>query len=202
MRRLLNPRNDNIVELAPGERPERKQLVEQLFAQHGRALRLFFRGRLVPQEKIDDLVQELFTRLMAAQGLEEKMSAATGSNRSYLLTMASGLDVDQQRKWHLQEAYDKAQREVEAEKTDERTPERIVAAQLELEALKTVLMRMPLNWRVALVLQRLRNMSYEDIALHMGVTRRQVERYLRRAVQRIREAQRKSEAKGGNGRAE
>ena len=196
MRRLNAPRNDNIIELDSRERPSRRQLVEQLFAQHGRALRVFLRGRSVRLEEIEDVVQEVFTRLMSAQRLEEKMTAATGSNRSYLMSMASGLISDRRRKRQVRTAYAEAQEEIDSERVDERTPERIVAAQLELEAVRAVILNLPLNWRVALLLQRLRNLSYEQIALHMGVTVRQVERYLYRATRRIQKARRKIKAAG------
>ena len=136
MSRLFTPRNDNIIDLASRERPGRRQLVEQLFDRHAKALRLFLLGWSVPQE------------------------------------------------------------EIEQERMDERTPERIVAAQLELEAMRSVIKDMRLNWRVAFVLQRFGNMSYEDIALHMGVTVRQVERYMVRAMRRIREARKKIKAAG------
>ena len=96
----------------------------------------------------------------------------------------------------MHNAYAQAQRQLEAGRAEERTPERIVAAQLELEAIRAVIQEMPLNWRVALALQRFRNMSYEKIALHMGVTVRQVERYLYRAAQRLHKARRKIEAAG------
>lgn len=196
MRRLNTPGSDNVIELAASERPERKQLVTQLFVQHGQALRLFLRGRSVPGNEIEDFVQELFTRLMGAQRLEEKMSAATGSNRSYLLTVANGLIVDHRRKQQRRNAYTAVQWEIESARIDELTPERIVAAQLELEAFKAVILKMPLHWQVPFVLQRFRNMSYEDIALHMGVTVKQVEHYLRRAMRRIHRAQQKIEEAG------
>ena len=80
---------------------------------------------------------------------------------------------------------------------DELSPERIVAAQLELEAIRSVILDMPLNWRVALLLQRFRNMSYEEIALHMGVEVKQVDNYLVRALRRLRKARRKIETAGG-----
>ena len=153
-------------------------------------------GWSVPQDQVDDLVQELFTRLMGVDGLEQKMSARTGSNRSYLLTMANNMIVDRQRKSQVRKAYLAEQREIEPRRMDERTPERIVAAQLELEAMRSVIRNMRLNWRVAFVLQRFGNMSYEDIAIHMGVTVRQVERYMVRAMRRIREERRKIEAAG------
>lgn len=196
MRRSSAPRNYNVVELGSRERPARKQLVEQLFAQHGRALRVFLRGRSVRREEIEDVVQEVFTRLMGVRGLEEKMTAEMGSNRAYLLSMASGLISDRWRKQRVRTAYAFAQGEIDSERVDERTPERVVAAQLELEAMRAVILNMPLNWRVALLLQRLRDMSYEQIALHMGVSVRQVERYLYRATRRLRKARRSIETTG------
>ena len=193
---LIAPRKNNVIDLASRERPGRKQLVEQLFDQHTGALRLFLRGRSVPQDQIEDLVQELFKRLMSVDRLEEKMSDSTGSSRSYLLTMANNMIAERQRKLRVRNAYAAAQRGIESERIDDRTPERIVAAQLELEAMKAVIKDMRLNWRVAFVLQRFRNMSYEDIALHMGVTKKQVDNYIVRAMRRIREARRKIEAAG------
>ena len=196
MSRPIASRNDNIVNLASRKRPGRRQLVEQLFDEHARVLRLFLLGWSVPQDQVDDLVQDLFTRLMGVDQLEEKMSDRTGSNRSYLLTMANNMLVDRQRKSQVRRAYVAEQRDNDLERMDERTPERIVAAQLELEAMRSVIRNMRLNWRVAFVLQRFGNMSYEDIAIHMGVTVRQVERYMVRAMRRIREERSKIEAAG------
>lgn len=193
---LFDPRKDNVIELASRGRPGRRQLVEQLFERHARGLRLFLRGRSVPQDQVEDLVQELFTRLMGVERLEEKMSDSTGSSRSYLLTMANNMIVDRQRRSRVRRAYAAEQREIGHERVEERTPERIVAAQLELEAVKAVIMDMRLNWRLAIVLQRFGNMSYEDIASHMGVTVKQVENYIVRAMRRIRKARRKIESAG------
>ena len=193
---LFDPRKDNVIELASRGRPGRRQLVEQLFDRHARGLRLFLRGRSVPHDRIEDLVQELFTRLMGVERLEEKMSDSTGSSRSYLLTMANNMIVDGQRRSRVRRAYAAEQQEIEHERVEERTPERIVAAQLELEAIKAVIMEMRLNWRLAIVLQRFGNMSYEDIASHMGVTVKQVENDIVRGMRRIRKARRKIESAG------
>ena len=193
---VSKPRSNNIVGLTSRDRPQRRQLVKQLFDRHARALRVFLHGRSVPEDEIEDFVQELFTRLMGAQRLEEKMAAASGSNRSYLLTMANNLIVDKQRKSQVRKAYATEQQGFEYQRMDERTPERIVAAQLELEATKAVILDMRPHWRAVLVLQRFHNMSYEDIALHMGVTKMQAENYMRQALRRIRKARRKIEAAG------
>lgn len=196
MSRSLTPPIDNVVDLASRGSSSRRQLIEKLFRQHARAVRLYLRGRSVPPDEIEDLVQELFARLLGVKGVEERMTNASGSVRSFLLTMAHNLVVDRQRKRQVRTAYAEAQREIDSEHLDERTPERIVAAQMELEIIKAVLLTMPLHWRVALVLQRVRDMSYEEIALHMGVTVKQVEHYLRRGMRRIRKAQQKIKATG------
>lgn len=135
-------------------------------------------------------------RLMNLPKLEEKMADASGSNRSYLLTMANNLVVDRQRTAHVRNTYATAQRGFEYQRMDERTPERIVAAQLELEAIRSVILDMRPHWRAVLVLQRFHNMNYEEIARHMGVTKTQAENYMRRALRRIRKARRKIEAAG------
>ena len=192
----MNRRKDNIIDLASAQRSSRKRVVQALFDRHAEALRLFLLGRSVAPDEIEDLLQELFTRLMGAHRLEEKMADSTGSSRSYLLTMANGLMVDRWRKEQVRKAHAAAVREVDQGPTDEHSPERIVAAQMELEAIKAVILDMPLNWRVALLLQRMRNMSYEDIALHMGVQVKQVDNYLVRALRRLRKARRKIEAAG------
>ena len=196
MSRLFASGNKNVIDLALHERPGRRKLVEQLFDEHARALRHFLLGWSIPPDEIDDVVQELFSRLLGVERLEEKMSDSTGSSRSYLLTMANNLIVDRRRKLQVRNAYAAEQRGIESESVDERTPERIIAAELELEAMRSVIKNMRLNWRVAFVLQRFGNLSYEEIALHMGVSVRQVDRYLVRAMRRIREAQRKIKAAG------
>ena len=192
----MNPRKDNIVDLAAAKQTSRKRVVEQLFERHAGALRLFLSARSVGSDETEDVLQELFTRLMGTHGLEEKMADSTGSNRSYLLSMANGLMVDRWRKQQVRDAYREDQSEIGQGDVDTRSPEQIVAAQLELEAIKAVILDMPLNWRVALLLQRMRNMSYEEIALHMGVQVKQVDNYLVRALRRLRKARRKFEAAG------
>ena len=196
MSTLSPPKKDNVIDLASQASPGRKQLVEQLFARHAPALRRFLRGRSVRPEEIEDVVQELFARLMDMRRLEEKMSDSTGSSRSYLVTMANNLLVDRLRKRQLRDSYGQAQHEIEAGGSDERSPERIVAAQLELEIMKAAIMDMPLNWRVAFVLLRFRNLSYQDIASHMGVQVKQVDNYIVGAMQRLRKARKKIQAAG------
>ena len=84
----------------------------------------------------------------------------------------------------------------EVEPVDERTPEQIVAAQMELEVMKSVIMEMRPTWRQAFVLHRFRNLRYEDIALEMGMTVKQVENAIAQAMKRIRKAKRRMDKVG------
>ena len=187
---------DNVIDLASRGQPGRKRLVGQLFDEHAHAIRVFLKGRLVPPDEIEDLVQDLFARLMKVKRLEEKMSASSGSNRSYLLTMANNLVVDMHRKAGIRSNYAARQRGMDNDRIDERTPEEIVAAQLELETVRAVIMEMRPRWRQAFVLHRFRNLSYEDIALHMGITVKQVENCIAQAMKRLRKARRRIESAG------
>lgn len=178
------------------KKPERRRLVEQLFERHARALRFFLRGRTVPPDQIDDITQELFAHLMVVNGLEKKMSDSSGSNRSYLLTMANNMLANKHRKLRVRRAYSAVQLAVESERTEEHSPERIVEAQLELEAIKAVILDMRPHWRAAFVLHRFHNMNYEEIALYMGLTKKQVEHYILRALGKLQSARRKIQAAG------
>ena len=78
-----------------GERAGRRQLVEQLFDQHVGVLRLFLRGWPVSQEETEDVVQELFTRLMALDRLEQKMADSTRRVRLLRYGVAVPQNLDQ-----------------------------------------------------------------------------------------------------------
>ena len=92
--------------------------------------------------------------------------------------------------------YAARQKGVPSDHIDERTPEEIVTAQLVLEAMRAVILEMRPRWRQAFVLHRFRNMSYEDIALHMDLTVKQVENCIAQAMKRIRKARRRIESAG------
>lgn len=181
---------EKVVSLPSRKKLRRRQLVEKLFGRHARALCVFLRGRSVPEEQIDDITQEVFAHLMVVNGLEEKMSDSLGSNRSYLLTMANNMLANRHRKSRVRRAYSAAQLAVERERRDEHSPERIVEAQLELEAIKAVILGMRPHWRAAFVLHRFHNLNYGEIAVYMGLTKKQVEHYILRALRKLRQARR------------
>ena len=70
------------------------------------------------------------------------MPDSAGSSRPYLFTMVNNMNVDGQRNVRVRHAYAEAQRQTESGRVEEQTPERIVEAQLELEAME----RLALYW--------------------------------------------------------
>ncbi|WIO73627.1 RNA polymerase sigma factor [Porticoccaceae bacterium LTM1] len=184
-------KSDNVINLSSRQKQGRQQLVKQLFDEYAPMIRRFYLARLMPEDEVDDLVQELFSRLIALDGLEMKMSPETGSNLSFFLTMANNMVVDLQRKAMTRKDYVVREKNSEAERVNEQTPEVIVSALRDLEAMKSVILRMRPAWRKAFILSRFNNMSYQDIAEYMDVTLKQVEHFISQAMAKIRKAERK-----------
>src|SRR5690606_8321859 len=77
----------NVVDLACSRKKTiKKQLLDELYAEHSSALRAFLQARLRLHEDVDVVVQEVFSKLAAlAEGeLRGKLSAGTGSNRAFV----------------------------------------------------------------------------------------------------------------------
>ena len=67
------------------------------------------RGWLISPEETEDVVQEIFARLMGMDKLEERLPESTQRMRSYLLTMTNNLIVDRKRKSQVRNAFVAAQ---------------------------------------------------------------------------------------------
>ena len=127
-------------------------------------------GRLSRSEDVDDMAQEVYLRLLRARRLD-----LVRSPRSYLYRVAVNVAEEwrlraPQAKEHLSEPLESmtsADDPAEAMRQAER--DRAVRRALEL---------LPLASRTALVLHTRDGMTYEQIAAHMGVTRRAVKRYV------------------------
>lgn len=180
----------NVVDLTRRQQQTKAQLLEHVFQKHVAGLRNFIRGHMVPEEDLEDVVQDVFARLMSFGDLEAKLSANSGSNRAFILSIANNLIVDQVRRKRVRRNYDAKQQMDEAEKAYEISPEASVSASRELEFMKQVIMEMRPTWRNAFVLNRFKHMSYRQVADSMGVSLKQVEHFMAKAIDRIQKAER------------
>ena len=165
-------------------------MLERLFGEHRSALRGFLRVRLGADDEVDDVMQDVFIRLAKMEGLEERLPEGGETNRSFLCAVANNLVLDLERRRAVRRRY--ADTERAADDGDggvhHQTPERFAEMGEDVDWLKQVLMGMKPTWRDAFILNRLQHKSYREVAVEMGVTNKQVERFMKSALTHLQKA--------------
>ena len=135
-------------------------------------------GRLQRKEDVDDMAQEVYLRLLRVRDLD-----LVRSPRSYLYRIA----VNVAEEWRLRapQAWDHSA-PLDALEADEE-PEKETELEQRDAAVQSALAKLPLAARTALVLQLRDGLTYEQIAEHMGVTRRAVKRYVANGYAELRQ---------------
>jgi len=156
----------------------KKALVERLFAEHGGALRTFFYRRVHHRPDAAELAQEVYLRMLRIRDID-----AIRNPEAYLYTVASNL---------AQEHRALAQRHVTAIDIDDATGPELIAelpgvmGQVDtvqrVNRLREVLQQLSPKCRAAVVLQYWHGMSYEEIAVQLGVSTHMVKKYLSQAL--------------------
>lgn len=156
---------------------------------HPLLLQILGRRLPVPAD-VSDLAQEVYLRLLRVDKLD-----LVQDPRAYLCRIAVNIASE----WRLRMARLPTT-------PSEDLPEDALPAAEDLEqwldkqqnrdAVKAALVALPLHHRTALVLHVTKDLSYPQIAEHMGVTGRQVKRYLARAYDRLRREMIEAEISG------
>lgn len=186
---MLENSKSNVVDLSGRRGEAKEQVLERLFREHGAALRAFLRMRRVGNEELEDIVQDVFVRLARMNDLRERLPPGEQRNRAFLFTVANNLLVDQRRHQRLQRQYlqEQAAMSDETENTGE-SPELAALAREQLDHLRGVIMNLHPKWRESFILTRFMHKSYRQAADEMGVSVRQIERYVTKALVKIRKA--------------
>ena len=116
------------------------------------------------------------------------MTEGKGSCRAYLFTIGNNLVLDLKRKRLVRSEYAQEKYELDLEHAGEASPETIVAAREELAVVKEAIMAMPPMWRKVFLLSRVELMSYRNIAEQRGVSVKQIEKYMSKALRCVRDA--------------
>lgn len=163
----------NAESLAPGA-PSRAEAVEQLFRDHNQRLLRFLTARLSNHQEAREIAQEAYVRL-----LQLDQSQAIGFLRAFLFKTAANLATDRLRHRrvvrHVQEL-DSTEFDVFG------PPEGKVAAEQDLDVLKTALEELPPRCREAFLLARLSDLTSDQIARRVGVSTRTIREYVVRAT--------------------
>ena len=162
--------------------------LEQLFATHAQGLVRFLKRKVNSPEDAEDIAQNAFIRIqrLAEQG-------ELDNPKAYLYQTASNLAIDMLRREKLHQNY--VQQTISKEQfsdeefssvTDYCTPERLLTARGELDAIRQAMDELPIKCRQAFLLHRVKGLSYNDIAIEMGVSVSSVEKYILQALKHSR----------------
>lgn len=175
-------RMKSVVDRTAHQTDSNRENLEQLYRDHGEALRCFLYGRVYSDADIDDIVQDVFMRLARRDDLEERTQEGFKKNRAYIFTMANNLVVDMERGRQVRQKYQAAKYQQAEGRVDELAPEIVAVAQEHMGLVKEAIKALKPEWRTALILSRFKHMSHKEIASVMDITHRQAEGFISKAV--------------------
>ncbi|WP_298916506.1 sigma-70 family RNA polymerase sigma factor [uncultured Algimonas sp.] len=156
-------------------------LKDEIFSRFQRPLSTFFAKRVSNAADIDDLVQEVFLRV-----LKRHESTSIHRMESYLFQSASNVLADYYRR--------RATRPLHAHATLQEgqlglgcdvTPERILLGKDQLREVTAALMELPQRTRDIFVLRMFEERTSKDVARLIGVSVRSVEKHMVKAMRHV-----------------
>ncbi|WIO73529.1 RNA polymerase sigma factor [Porticoccaceae bacterium LTM1] len=160
--------------------------LDEVMRDHGPALKRFLQARLALEADREDLVQEVFLKLMTVKDLTEKLSKSTGNTRSYLFAIANTLIIDMHRKSAVRksEAHDSYSDDILP--SEDGSPENSVAESQLVNRLLDCLNTLKSSHKKVFLLNRFMQKSCREISEEMDISETTVERYLASALKVVR----------------
>lgn len=156
----------------------------RMFAKHHSALNGFFRRRIAHPWDAQDLAQEVYLRLLRVDSRED--GEAIGNPEAYLYTVAANLVKEH---GVLQKRVP-ASVDIAAVFPELEAPGGSAQDELERESRQRWLMetleRLPPKCKAVMIMQYRDNMSYEEMALVLGVSTHMVKKYVVKALAQCR----------------
>lgn len=153
--------------------------MEDIYRRFRSPLERFFRKRVRERHEIDDLVQEVFTRLAG------KTESSVQEPEAYIFQIAANLLRDRARRGIFRRSANEQYIEENRDSFDVITPERVLLAKQRVAELKIALAELPERTRFVLLLQRYEGMTYREIAERLGVSVSSVEKHMIKAIAHI-----------------
>ncbi len=140
----------------------------------------YFRRRVRNHTEIEDLVQDVFARIVARESPEpiENLGGYIHRTASSVLADRARLQASHGAGLHV--AFDS-----ELHGEEEIDPERLLVGREHLRAATASLLQLPERTRTVFILHRLEGQKYRDIAKHLGISVSAVEKHMIRAIQHL-----------------
>ncbi len=164
---------------AIGFADEDKAALERLNRDFRGSLLRYFGRRMREPSEIEDMVQEVFVRLIKRGGT----SALERENlNAYVFETASNTLKDRLRKrvTHHADAHEPFDHTRHSDA--DFSPEHVLLGRERLARATAVLLELPERTRVIFVLRRLEGLKYQDIAARLGISVSAVEKHMQRAI--------------------
>lgn len=174
-------KDQKIIALDDADYKARQAQVAQLVKEHDRALRRYLRVQLAVEADRDDLIQEVYFRVVR----QTDLSKFEENTRAYLFKTATNLLRDRARRRAVRRS--DSEREVEDfDLVDTVTPERQVQNRQSLSLVEEVLNELAPACKQAFLLSRFSNKNYTEIGRELGVSASMVEKHVAKAMHAIR----------------
>ncbi|MBN7797304.1 RNA polymerase sigma factor [Parahaliea mediterranea] len=162
-----------------------KNKLEHLYSEHRQSLQRYVARKIGQDEEAEDVVQETFLRLAAEHSAPARAFARARSPVAYLYRMARNLAVDKLRAATSRGNTARAQ----AADLDTATPGDDLPASLvsreRLRALEAAVRRLPPKRRQVFVLHKYRQLTYREVAHHLGISQGMVEKHMSQALAQL-----------------
>lgn len=153
---------------------------DEAFRRYRGALRAFFAKRVRPGQDVDDLVQDVFSRLAARNGDGE-----IENPDAYIFQIASNLLRDEARRASTRRVATESIRYLDEGDFEARSPERVLQGKERVQALELALKELPERTRVIFVLSRFEELSYGEIGKRLSISKSLVEKCMMDAMRHL-----------------
>lgn len=162
-----------------GEQPAASPLADEARPIR-RWLQGYFRRRARPEDDVDDLVQDVFTRIVARNDGDRIANLG-----SYVMRTASSVLADRARRRGARRAEFHVSFDPAADGEDLLDPERIMAGKQDLNLAIAALLSLPEQTRTIFLLKRIEGYRHGEIAEYLGVSLSTVEKHMLKAIRHL-----------------
>jgi RNA polymerase sigma factor (sigma-70 family) len=140
----------------------------------------YFRRRVVNAADVEDMVQEVFVRLVSRNSTETVEHLG-----GYLVKTAASVIADSARRRSSRMGAFHVPLDEDHHGDEDIHPERVLLGKEELHAAIAALLSLPERTRAVFILRRLENCRHADIARRLGISVSAVEKHMVRAIQHV-----------------
>ena len=157
----------------------RNAAAPEVFAYHP-ALLQYFRRKARDQNEIDDLVQEVFLRVVARRSAEPVENVG-----AYIFQTAASVLADRHRRGTVRHVINHIEFDAERHNSADFDAARVLEGRQALRSAVVALQALPERTRDIFILRRIEGFAYRDIADRFGISVSAVEKHMVRAIHHL-----------------